>query len=141
MYMNGKRIGGNITVQFGDSAPSSLVVYYVFGETKVPVTSTQIFEHIQNGGTAVFCRHISDDMFVYYTLLDCRDTLAIFGSMDEDYTGVLFTVNNEGDVEEIDMLYASASRLSEVEDIIGNIETALDSIIAIQESLIGGAAE
>lgn len=33
------------------------------------------------------------------------------------------------------------ARIDEIEQQLGNVETALDSIIAIQEALIGGAAE
>ena len=41
----------------------------------------------------------------------------------------------------LDELYGVFGKIEGIETAVGNIETALDSIIAIQENLIGGAAE
>ena len=69
---------------------------------------------------------------------------AIFSYISDDYTATYWYINHDSACTCTSLDYASRKWVGEIEtdvghivDTIGNIETALDSIISIQESLVG----
>lgn len=93
-------------------------------------TPKQIYDHVQNGGTVV-C--YSDGVFCQVD--NIAETLVLFHAGGEDLNGrphiVSFKIDADGNVVVSDNALA-------VESDIGDISTAFDSIIAIQNELIGG---
>lgn len=89
--------------------------------------SQQIYEHIQKGGSV----YIDDG-----GLLSCTysaPNVALFNSQDEGNVRTCFEIDSYGTMARYDITYSLA-------DDLGDIDTALDRIIEIQNSLIGGDA-
>lgn len=113
------------------SAVETLVVTIDESTNKASHTAEQITEHIQNGGNVVL--HWNES---YYLPAIATNTLVSFAhavSIMDETTIFGVSVFANGDVVKIDVPLATANQ-------IGSIETALDSIIAIQNQLIGGDA-
>ena len=120
-----------------------------FDTMKASHTSKEIYDHIQNGGT-VFC----DGIVIgesYEELAVCY-AVAHFQENDELVSGTAMqlTIDKNGTVVWVQSFiglldddktapgYTWSSQKIATE--IGSIETALDSIIAIQNSLMGGGS-
>lgn len=97
--------------------------------TETDHTSREIFDHVSNVRGPVQLQY--NDM--YYQLLYANDIVAWFGYIDDEGYATVVCVNGN-EIEEYHFDYVPASHFDEV---IGDISTALDSIIAIQEELIG----
>lgn len=112
----------------GSGGADSLIVTYEGDQASH--TSGEIFDHVSNVRGPVQLQY--NDM--YYQLLRADDSVAWFGYInDEGYATVVCVNGNE--IEEYHFDYVPASYFDEV---IGDISTALDHIIEIQEELIGG---
>lgn len=117
----------------------------------------EIYAHVQNGGTAVFY-----DGYHIFGMAHCNEDSVHFSTRNDDYIDYVVLLNGLGEIKKVEMFYTPRQVLTDEiariydslallddfnQDIsnlyasIGDIETTLDSIIAIQESLIGGAAE
>lgn len=113
-------------------------------ENAVIVTASEIDSVIANMNSEQIMTHIINGDTVYLSISEML--LPVFAVIEND---VLFSiwVDNKHIVYGIDrqaIIYATTAELITAEMLhenVGNIETALDSIISIQESLIGGAAE
>lgn len=114
----------------GSSGGGGAEVLNVWVEgTETDHTSSEIFSHVDHQRGPVQLQYND----VYYPLLRADDSVAWFGYInDEGYATVVCVNGNE--IEEYHFDYVPASHFDEV---IGDISTALDSIIAIQEELIG----
>ena len=102
-------------------------------------SSGQIYEHVQKGGMVLLdTRGVDAEKGVMYNL--CRSTpdLAEFALFGDDYIVETYSINDRAIVEVKDLQVVSKGSFDKT---VGEIETALDSIIAIQESLLGGDAE
>ena len=74
---------------------------------------------------------------IYLPIYFCNEDGACFSLMD-DKKHIIFGIDIDATTG---MLGYEAVSVEDMKQTIGDIETALDSIIAIQESLIGGTAE
>ena len=102
-------------------------------------SSGQIYEHVQKGGMVLLdTRGVDAEKGVMYNL--CRSTpdLAEFALFGDDYIVETYSINDRAIVEVKDLQVVSKGSFDKT---VGDIETALDNIIAIQESLLGGGAE
>ena len=97
--------------------------------TEADHTSGEIFDHVSNVRGPVQLQY--NDM--YYQLLKADDSVAWFGYIDDEGFATVVCVNGN-EIEEYHFDYVPASHFDEV---IGDISTALDHIIEIQEELIG----
>ena len=91
-------------------------------------SASDIYSHVSNGGGVSL--HYNNS---YYTLLCSEETCAWFGYLDDEGFGHVISVVDQN-VEKHDFDYVTMAYFDEV---VGNISTALDHIIAIQEELIG----
>lgn len=96
---------------------------------KANVSASVIYQHIQNGGTAVMTLDGTN-----FGLISCDDSEAVFGlSWYDDSSAVYYVVGTNCDVAYYEQQYAPFNML-------GDINTALDAILDIQASLIGKIA-
>lgn len=105
--------------------PPLIVNTFDDDDNPVTVTPSEIFAHVKNGGPVYF-----DDAGTYIHLSFCSESLAEF----IDFTGGglhRYIVDADGDWSIDTARFAT-------KDEIGDISDALDSIIAIQNGLIGG---
>ena len=93
-------------------------------------TAAEIYAHLQDGGVAVL-RHTD----AYFCIEACVQNLAICSILYDDYTATVYSIYGDGSVETVELMLTNQSW---VEGQLGNISTALDNIIVIQEHLIGG---
>lgn len=94
----------------------------------------QVYEAVQNGCYVVM-RYLGSLVPLVYS--DEGNAYFSFMSYD-DYSGTFLWLRSDAIVEKHDLSYVSQHQY---EQDLGDINSALDSIIAIQESLIGGASE
>lgn len=120
----------------GDLDTNSVLTVYINQDGKATHTAKQIYDHVSAGGTAV-CK--LDGHF--YPLTQCTENILVFTSISDDKMMTQIVIDVDGVYIEGDWSFASGEELGKVIDDLGNIDTALDSIIAIQESLIGGDGE
>ena len=119
---------GNVQIETGGERPPLVVTYA--NHDRANSDSPTIYNHIINGGTAVFY-----DGNAYLTLQSCSSGYAVFGKMDVDDRNYVIVVGEQGEV------YHNNNKLVSIDyfdKTIGDISSALDSIIAMQEELIGG---
>ena len=115
---------------------SALIVTETNGE--LSHTLEQICNHIKNGGIAYLLADyrympiIADDNDVIYANFIFDDGFA--------YYYEAFTVGNVAKLVRAEHEYAHQSQFISIKQQMGDIDTALDGIIAIQNSLIGGDA-
>lgn len=110
-------------------------------------TNSQIYEHVQNGGvaylqydflmplsvteTSATCAYVYDDGIIDY-----------FEIYDGSFNKAEFYFATSEQYYDLKQKVEGLSNISQDHDEqLGDIDTALDSIIAIQNSLIGGDAE
>lgn len=117
---------GDIVIPEGGGA--EVLNVWVEG-TEADHTSGEIFDHVSNVRGPVQLQY--NDM--YYQLLRADDCVAWFGYIDDEGFANIVCVNGN-EIEEYHFDYVPASHFDKV---IGDISTALDSIIAMQEELIG----
>ena len=111
---------------------SALIVTVTDGD--VDKTSDEILAHIQNGGVAYL--HADG----YYMPLSAGEYGSAFsGYADEEGFWHIFEVCDDQLYSTIQE-YAWQSQIRSINEKMGDIDTALDNIIAIQNSLIGGDA-
>lgn len=110
---------------------SPLIVTVTDG--KASHTNTEIYEHIQSDGVAYV---LYDD--VLYPLSASENTATASCVTDEGF--VYYLEIYDGRFIKVEYYFAKDEQISELEEQIGDIDTALDNIIAIQNSLIGGDA-
>jgi hypothetical protein len=92
------------------------------------VTPSEIFAHVNSGGSVYY-----DDGGTYIHLSFCSEALAEFLDLSEGAFHK-YVVDADGDRSIVTTVFAT-------KDELGDISTALDSIIAIQNGLIGGDGE
>lgn len=93
--------------------------------------SKQIYDHVANGGYAVLYDGVS-----YLHLAHCDEVSAYFSTAFDDYVDEIYIVYDNARCVIVDRNCVSMERLDET---IGSISSALDHIIALQESLIDGS--
>ena len=98
-------------------------------------TAPQICEHIQNGGVA----YISQNGW-YMPICFAYPNYAQAYDVADDWLIGHYDIGEDGEVVEQTIDFARSDRVTDIENQLGDIDTALDSIIAIQNSLIGGDA-
>lgn len=125
--------------QMKNAIRSNLWIVTVSDSGKVAsADSGQICKHVEKGGMVVLDARTNDTTpRVLYNL--CRSTpdLAEFAMLSDDYIVETYSINSHAKVNTKDLQVVSQANFNET---VGNIETALDSILAIQEGLIGGGA-
>lgn len=88
-------------------------------------TANDIYEHIQGGGVAVL-----DTGGCFINVSIATDARAIFAEIQDDFVHYAHIIEPDGSYEAVEMAHAK-------QEDIGNISAALDTIIAMQEELIG----
>lgn len=86
--------------------------------------AASIYNYVRDGGSVVL-----DMDNIYYSLTSVAEDMATFNFIGDDCSGYQYTIF-EGNIYSINLEYASA-------ETVGDIETALDKITTLQESLIG----
>lgn len=99
------------------------------GRTEASKTPGEILVALKKG----FAVFLHDNNY-YYPLSNCGESFAYFSAIDETGYFVCYQVHDDGTIESFAHSVVFHSTFDEH---IGKIETALDNIIAIQESLIG----
>lgn len=94
-------------------------------------SSEEILTHIKNGGVAYL---YANGLYLPLGASDGGWVIASFIA-DDGICGVYCITGNE--VECLDFEYAKTSQIASINEQIGDIETALDAIIAIQNELLG----
>ena len=105
-------------------------------DLKASHTPEQIWGHIVNGGSAYL---LIDNAYLPIVCLgDAELCYAYY--IGDDGLGSHYCIETDGTVSTAELNYASAHDVETLKEQMGDIETALDSIIAIQNELIGGDA-
>lgn len=107
----------------GGGVPAMIVT--VSGQ-QADCTATDIFNHVAAGGVALLNHYGT-----YHMLAHCSAETAYFVYTAEDAVDTVFIIDAQGAVDENAISYATAGELND-------IDAALDTIIAIQNALIGG---
>lgn len=94
-------------------------------------SSEEIITHIKNGGVAYL---YADGLYLPLGASDGGWAIASFIA-DDGINSVYCITGNE--VESLDFEYAKTPQIASINEQIGDIETALDTIIAIQNELLG----
>lgn len=123
----------NIGAAAGEGSGGSVVIVTAdFNNGEASMTSEQIYSHVMNGDT-VYLEYNE----IYLPIYFCNEDGTCFSLMD-DKKHIIFGIDSDATAR---ILGYEAVSVEDMEQTIGDIENALDSIIAIQESLIGGADE
>lgn len=93
---------------------------------------SEIYAHVKAGGTAMF-----HDDGAYLTLSYCTDTYATFSTISDDYVHWMVSIDDDGACHEYELPHADSTTVWEIQESIGDISSALDRIIELQEELIG----
>lgn len=109
-----------------DGGANALTVWV---EEGIPERSAgDIYSHIANGGVVTL--HYYDEL---YSLLKADETAAWFGYIDDEGFGHIVSIVGS-QLEEHTFSYVNVEHFN---DVVGDISTALDHIIELQEELIG----
>lgn len=132
-----KAIARNNIGVSADNIQPTLVIRFDSSTGQVDMTAEEIYDHVSHGGMAMLL-DIADGWL--YTLDYAKPDVTQFScGMADDYIGYVICV--QGDTGYItELATASAYWASKINESLGDIDTALDSIIAIQEELIGTIA-
>lgn len=117
----------------GSGGASALIVVAEDGE-ETSHSSDDIYHHVRNGGSVTLSYNER-----YYNLLSVtEDEYAWFAYIDDGGSAhIVGILGNE--VEPYEQTYATATYVDRaIETVVGDVETALDHIIVMQNSLIGG---
>ena len=100
--------------------------------------SLSIFNHIKSGGSAVAYIHEENGQGEYHSFdwVDTAQAVIYTHNLMASSLGVLSIVGS--DVVSVYSEHASAKSVQDLKTDMGDIETALDSILEIQNELIGG---
>lgn len=128
-------VQNKVIKKYVDDNAKFLYVYVAINEDGTVTADKDIFELLE--------AHRAGRCIIVYSVADVYSVCTV---MDADYGGEMYFSRIASDFREqrLSMLYCSESGWSAKEEEfatkedIGDIETALDSIIAIQNKLIGG---
>lgn len=132
-YLAGAANGGDVLIVTLDRSSTDIMT--------ASHTSDQIYKHVMSGGTVMLETYPGN----YKMLVNNNPSISIFeysnsvsdGKICESY----IEIDMYGTAIEFTRYVPTIEKLTELEDTIGDIETALDAIIAIQNELIGGDGE
>lgn len=116
---------GNVEIEVGGGA-NAMTVWVEDGIAEK--SAGDIYSHVDNGGTVTL--HYDD---TFYALIHSGETIAWFGHTDDEGNSHVVSVVDRT-VEDYFFEYVKVDNFREV---IGDISTALDHIIELQEELIG----
>lgn len=109
----------------GGGGGSLMLVSANGANTSANRDAAEIYTHALTGGVVLL--NAND---IYYHLISCTPTSAVFAFIGDDYTATTFEIDQEAQMTRVELGYASHAQL-------GDISTALDHIIELQEELIG----
>ena len=120
------------------TATKTLFVTYSPGDDYASHTSVDIQNHVSKGGQVIF---VYEDVKIPLTYL-VEDDSAYFETYDpSERIKFSYRVWDDGAVDQSIEYLATTDRVTDqINDALGDIETALDGILAIQNQLIGGDA-
>lgn len=120
--------------EYGEASGSSVLVVHMDEQmAQVSHTTKQIYDHVKAGGTAV----LSIDRYAeFIPLQEANESLAIFGNFNAEELCLRTWVIYDDVPPEFYENYVLTQSI--LDNYLGDIETALDHIIEIQNSLIGG---
>ena len=120
------------------TATKTLFVTYIPGDDYASHTSVDIQNHVSKGGQVIF---VYEDVKIPLTYL-VEDDSAYFERYDpHERIKFSYRVWDDGAVDQSIEYLATTDRVTDqINDALGDIETALDGILAIQKELIGGDA-
>ena len=117
----------------GSGGASALIVVAADGE-ETSHSADDIYHHVRNGGSVTLSYNEK-----YYNLLSVTDgEYAWFGYIDDEGSAHIVGILGS-EVEPYEQTYATATYVDRaIETVVGDMETVLDHIIVMQNSLIGG---
>ncbi len=98
-----------------------IVTYTNVDDMTATHNAAEIYAHIQNGGTAVFF-----DGGIYYNLITVDEYTATFNYIGDDMCNTLFVIDDSAGVEVVDLQYASAEWVAELEDSVNETEATIE---------------
>ena len=127
--------------EIGTGGNNRLVV--TIDKGKASYTAPKIYEHIQQYGIGSVTVHRPNGDFGYMQVVFADDYVAEcyrhqYGYEKLDRKIELVVIGVDGKVTELNFYHASAQDVEDLKTDMGDIETALDSILEIQNELMGG---
>lgn len=124
----------------GDTPGSNLLVVTITGNVTEALTSShkagEIYNHFKNYGNVIAYLENHDE----YISLNFSDiyNARFYVHQTRDGNVAILDIDEDGNVSFSVIEHATKKDITELEKNVGDIETALDTIIAIQNELIGG---
>lgn len=136
---------GNVEIPIGggtaEGAKTPLIVTLDLPEATSDTSPADILNALQNG-RYVYGRLIideGDDSSIYVPLIRCNEEgYAQFGMFGDDYYDYIYEIFPTCDIRTVELITPS---YEEFYGELGDISTALDHILALQEALIGGDSQ
>ena len=119
----------------GGGGGKETLIVNIQNETNPSHDAAFIYNYVRNGGNVML-----EVDGVRLSLTSVAEDMATFNYIGDDYVGYQYTIFN-GNIYSTDLEYASAENFNVLSETVGNIETALNEITALQESYIGGVSK
>lgn len=127
------------TIARANIGATSMLIVTIGEDGKASHTSAEILAYVQAGGTVVL--DTWNEMFANLTTVDVGMAYFAYVDISDEAGGLLgsYTIDYEGNAHASFSQFRDDNELENyIDEKIGLIDSALDSIIAIQNELIGG---